>query len=317
MALNIIDGGDTVVEHLLSVITGRENGGKTSLALTSNKPVLLDFDDGHHRAGNRQGKAVVRCKSWADVDDMTAADFKPYKTAVVDTVGTAIDSMASDIIRRESKYSMAGGALSIQGYGVLKSRFRRWLDDLQALGMDVILVAHLDEEKRGDQIVSRLLASGSSKQEIYRRADLMGRIFIKGDKRILSFNPTEVDHGKNCGLPDRFVPVPGKEPEFFANVLKEAVILLNDNQDSMDKEQRRLEDLRKHLDGLKSGADLNRLLDKMVEQKAIPVDKHMLMDRAKVLEIKYDRETRKFEEKEQVEEPRSDEQPPHPAEPPF
>ena len=68
-------------------------------------------------------------------------------------------------------------------------------------GVDVVLVAHAQEDTRGDDVVERIVASGSSKQEIYQQADLMGRLSVEGKQRSLSFNPSVAAFGKKCRSP--------------------------------------------------------------------------------------------------------------------
>ena len=69
MPLQIVDAGQVRVENTVVTLYGPPNVGKTSLALTASKPLLLDFDDGLQRAvaSARQGKAAVRVHTWADI----------------------------------------------------------------------------------------------------------------------------------------------------------------------------------------------------------------------------------------------------------
>ena len=98
MGLTIIRAADPIrVERLNLVLYAQPGIGKTSLAFTADLPLLLDFDNGAHRAANR--KDTVRITNWSDVADITAADLAPFKTVIVDTAGRALDVLAADIIR--------------------------------------------------------------------------------------------------------------------------------------------------------------------------------------------------------------------------
>lgn len=279
MAIAFVDGADLKTEAIVAVFYGQPNIGKSSLALTAADPLMLDFDRGAHRAGNKAGKQIVRVKAWADVNGMDQDDLEPFKTIVIDTVGTALDRLAKDIIASEPKYGRQG-SLTLQGYGVLKSRFKTWLDNMRDYGKDVILIAHASEEQRGDeQFVDRIVAAGGSKQEIYQQADIMGSLKPRRDgKRILSFDLSVTSFGKNVGLPEYEVKDPALNPTLAAEIVQRAKVLINDKVDAQAEENRRLNQLREHLQSQeKDPAVFNDILQKMIEGNAAPADRHMLI----------------------------------------
>lgn len=232
MALRITRASDPIkVERLNVCIYGQPGAGKSSLAFTAEAPLLLDFDNGAHRAANR--KDIVRVSCWGDVADLSAEDLSPYRTVVVDTAGRALDILTADIIRRNPKAGR-GGALTLQGYGTLKAEFVAWLKALNGFGKDVVLVAHMDEQRNGDDIIERLDVQGGSKGEIYKAADAMGRVAVKGGMRTLNFNPTEAAFGKNPGqLAAQEIPHPDKSPDFLAGV----IAAIKDRLNAMTEEQ--------------------------------------------------------------------------------
>ena len=191
--------------------------GKTSLSFTAKRPLLLDFDRGSYRARNRGD--VVEVGSWGDVAGMAEADFASYDTVIIDTAGRALDMLSADIMKGDPKAGRAG-SLTLQGYGALKGRFLGFTSLLRSLGKDVIYVCHSAEERKGDELIERLDAQGSSKGEIYKSADVMGRVYLSGGQRILNFSPTDTAFGKNtAGLPPLTIPDFGVEPQFLAGVI--------------------------------------------------------------------------------------------------
>lgn len=214
------------VKTLVTVIYSPPGLGKTSMGFTSEAPLLLDFDKGAHRAKNRRD--VVQIEKWSDVADMTAEDFANYKTVVVDTAGRALDVLAVDIIKLNPKHGR-GGALSLQGYGELKSRFSAWVKHVRSFGLDVVLLAHSDESRNGDETIERLDVQGGSKGEIYKSADVMGRIYLANGRRTLNLSPTDTAFGKNPGqLPALDVPDYEKATELFlAGVIAQTKAALN------------------------------------------------------------------------------------------
>lgn len=225
MALNIITAGEPMrVEQLIITIYGQPGIGKTSLGFMSDAPLLLDFDRGAYRAMGR--KDTVPVSSWNDVMNIEASDLAGYKTIVVDTAGRALDALAADIIRREPKFGR-GGVLTQQGWGRLKSEFTSWLTMLRGFGLDVVLIAHGTEKMDGDETIVRLDVAGGSKDEIYKSADMMGRLFIRGGKRMISFDPTDTAYGKNpASLPTQ--EVPSGDFSFMATLISQTKEKLNE-----------------------------------------------------------------------------------------
>lgn len=226
MALRIVAASDPMhVETIVLTIYAPPGVGKTSLAFSAEAPLLLDADQGAYRSAFR--KDVAEAKSWADIAGITAADVKPYKTLVLDTAGRALDLLGADIIRETPKLGR-GGALTLQGYGELKSKFSAYLKLMRSFGMDIVLIAHSDEKQQGDETIERIDMQGSSKQEVYKSTDAMARLSIKGGERVLSFSPTETTFGKDPGNIGRIaVPDLAAEPFFLASVIRQIKGSLN------------------------------------------------------------------------------------------
>lgn len=266
MSLRIIKSSEAIkVERLNVCIYGQPGAGKTSLAFTAESPLLLDFDKGAHRAANR--KDTVRVTTWADVTELNGADLEPYATVVVDTAGRALDVLTADIIRRNPKAGR-GGALTLQGYGTLKAEFVAWLKALNGYGKDVILIAHMDEQRNGDDIIERLDVQGGSKGEIYKAADAMGRIAFRDGKRMLNFSPSDAAFGKNPGQLDPMeIPHPDKDPNFLAGVVQSIKSRLNQLTEEQTAAQAELEGWRATIKGLEGVEAFNA---KLAEVKAAP-----------------------------------------------
>lgn len=266
MALKITRAADPItVERLNLCVYGQPGAGKSSLAFTADAPLLLDFDRGAHRAANR--KDTVQVSAWSDVADMGADDLAPYNTVIVDTAGRALDSLTADIIRRNPKAGR-GGALTLQGYGTLKAEFVAWLKALNSYGKDVVLIAHMDEQRNGDELIERLDVQGGSKGEIYKAADAMARLAIRNGQRTLNFNPTDAAFGKNPGqLPVLDIPHPDKDPMFLAGVIKSIKDKLNSQTAEQAKAQMALMAWR---DRLAEIADVSTFNEALSDVKSAP-----------------------------------------------
>ena len=293
MALRITPATAPIkVERLNLCIYAQPGIGKTSLAFTADTPLLLDFDRGAHRAANRRD--IVQVQSWEDVTSITQKDLEPYATLAVDTGGRALDALSADIIRRNPKMGR-GGALTLQGYGQLKSEFVAWLKKLNGFGKDVILIAHMDEQRNGDEIIERLDVQGGSKGEIYKAADAMGRIAIREGKRVLNFSPTDAAFGKNPGQLDPLT-IPHKDAPEFADFLAGVITSIKDRLNELTEEQAaaqaHLEQWRTSLADVEDASGINQMLAKAKEDT--PAVKALLHDRATKLGLVFDKKAGEY-----------------------
>ena len=270
MALKITPASEPIpVTRLTLALYGDPGVGKTTLAFTADKPLLFDFDNGAHRAVNRQD--VVRVATWADVDGVTVADLAPYSTVIVDTAGRMLDALSADIIANDAKLGR-GGVLSQQGWGRLKQRFTAWLKMLNQSGKDVVLIAHGTEKMDGETVNARLDVQGGSKDEIYKSVDAMGRVYIKGGKRVLCFDPTESAFGKNPGQ-FGLLEVPNPiTPDFLAGIIAQTKESLNAQTEAMREAAATLEGWREAIAALESAKDFNGKLD-AIKQQPTPIKK--------------------------------------------
>lgn len=234
MALKITRSDEVItVDTLCMTIYSQPGLGKTSLSFTASRPLLLDFDKGAHRAADR--KDVVQVADWRDVAAIGATDVASYDTIIIDTVGKALDVLAQDIIRGNSRLSN-GGALSQQGWGQLGVRFSAFLKLLRGFGKDVILIAHMDEQKDGDQIKERLKISGGSKDLVLTDSDVIARISIINKARYLVFSPTETAFGKDpAGLGE--FPIPDASTPEYADCLTRVIGSTKDKLNALSEAQ--------------------------------------------------------------------------------
>lgn len=255
MALKILSAADPItVDRITVALYGDPGVGKTTLAFSADKPLLFDFDNGAHRASNRQD--TVRVSAWADVENVTLDDLAPYNTIIVDTAGRMLDRLAADIISKDVKMGKAG-VLSQQGWGRLKTRFVAWLKMLNDSGKDVVLIAHGTEKMDGETVNARLDVQGGSKDEIYKSVDAMGRVYIRNGKRVLNFDPTESAFGKNpagFGIIEIPSPVPR---DFLASIIADTKAALNAQTEAQREAAERLEQWREAIELLETADDFN------------------------------------------------------------
>lgn len=293
MALKVTTADEPIlVEAICTTIYSQPGLGKTSLAFTASKPLLLDFDGGAYRAVDR--KDTVQIRDWKDVADITEADLAPYDTLILDTVGKALDSLSIDIIRSNPRLGYAG-ALNQQGWGQLGTRFGAFLRKVKSFRKDIVLVSHMDEKADGDVIKERLKISGGSKDLVLTDSDMIARISIFNKERRLIFSPTETSFGKDpAGFGDRAIPDASSPAfkTFLADTIKAAKVSLNAMSEDQVARKSEVEWFTATLPDIKTATDINQLLGRA--KKAGRDVAKSVADHARALGLEFDTATHQY-----------------------
>ena len=297
MAIRIIKAHEPMrVETVVVTIYAPPGVGKTSLAFSAEQPLLLDTDQGAYRSAFRRD--AVPAARWEDIAGITRQDVEPYRTLVLDTAGRALDLLAADIMRRNPKMGR-GGALTLQGFGQLKSEFTAYLKLMRSFGLDIVLIAHSDERQQGDEMVERIDMQGASKQEVYKSSDAMARLGIVGGRRVLTFSPTETRFGKDpAGIGAVEVPHLAQQPDFLAHVIRRIKGALNaQSEEQREQAARAAEEAEKRaaawLDSLEA-AETAEDFTALIPEARDNGEKLQLMQAAQAKGFTYQRSTSAF-----------------------
>jgi hypothetical protein len=294
--VQIIKGSEAItVEHPIFLLFGQPGICKTSLAYSAKSPLLLDFDNGSHRAVNRRDTMVVR--GWSDIEELmdNRGVLDPYESVIVDTVGRCLDMLTADIAVKEPK-NAPGGNLSQRGFGSLKTRFRSWMSQMRLLGKDVILIAHDKEEKDGDLRIVRPDIIGGSYGEVMKIADFVGYISMNGKDRVLDFNPTDRWIGKNPAGWPQVVPHVVNAQTFLADLMTAGRQALGGISAESAKTLTVVEQWREKLATMTTP---EALTDAVVDAVALgptlkPQVSKLIVDRGKALGFTFDKKVKKF-----------------------
>lgn len=182
------------------MIYGQAGMGKTTVALSSPKPLLLDFDNGVKRVNlaHLEGVDIVQVGSWQDVQQVLQEDLTAYQTIVVDTIGKMMDFIIS--------YKCGTRQPQIRDWGGINAEFSWMTRTLSSLNKNVVFVAHRDTRKEGDDTVFIPALREKSYNSIVTELDLLGYLEMRNEngvqKRTITFDPTSRNDGKNtCNLP--------------------------------------------------------------------------------------------------------------------
>lgn len=177
------------------MIYGQPGTGKTTLALSAPKPLLLDFDGGVHRVNFGHQCDTLPVQSWSEAVEVLNEDLSAYNTIVVDTVGKMMDYLIDSVEK--------AGIVGWKKWEKINEGFASFTRNLSNKGKHIIFVAHRDTRKEGDD-ATVFIPSLREKNytAIVTELDLLGYVEMKGTTRSITFNPTSRNDGKNtCNLP--------------------------------------------------------------------------------------------------------------------
>lgn len=292
---------------LKGLIYGEPGLGKTTLALSSPNPLLIDFDNGLRRVAKQHQLDSVQIESYQDLlDILLKEDISAYKTIVIDTLGKMIDRMGDWLALSNPRLKQSDGQLSMKGWGSIKLEFQKLLKLLDGKNKSVIFVAHSKEEKDGDITKMRPDVAGSSGKDIVKELDFMGFMSMKSGKRTIDLMPNEQYYAKNSlGLNSflEFAAITNKN-DFLSKAVFEAYSnKLEKDNELADQYNSLVAVIDGKIESLENLEQVNAYykeelgkLEKIWSSDLY--EKHKLADRVKELGLEFDKEAKEFKVKE-------------------
>ena len=213
---------------IVGCITGVCGIGKTTLALSAPKPLLLDTDNGIHRVQSEYRVDCVQVKSYQDILDVLEEDLSDYETIVIDTLGELVNFMLKYFADKDKSLITRGGTYNIKIWGFIKQEFQNLKLKLQLLNKHLIFVSHVKEDKDGENKVYRMDVAGSTSETVTKILDFLGFCEVLGKTRSISFTPSARFYAKNSiGLND-YLEIPqlktGDKNDFLTKEVIEPTI---------------------------------------------------------------------------------------------
>lgn len=292
-------------KKLTIIISGVAGIGKTTLALSAPRPLLIDFDKGASRVEAKYRTDTMLVDSVSQVyDELRTADLSVYDSIVLDTGGKLFEMMKPEIIKENPKAGKSDGSLSLQGYGIAKRKYHDFLEFLKSFNKHLIIIFHATEVMIDDANKTmglRIRIEGSSRDEVWDDADLGGFIEMRGNKRTIGFSNCDRYYAKGThgihGIYDIPVLENGKKNTFLTDLIEKVLKDLNAESEEF-REYQAVMQYKPFVEKSDSLDGLNHLLQKIATAKHHLTSREELWfackETAKRLGAHYDKESKTF-----------------------
>lgn len=289
------------------MIYGQAGMGKSTVALSAPKPLLLDFDNGVKRMNmaHLENIDTVQVTSWSDVQQVLQEDLSAYQTIVVDTIGKMMDFIIT--------YKCGSRQPSIRDWSGINAEFSWMTRTLSSLNKHIIFVAHRDTRKEGDDTVFIPALREKSYNSIVTELDLLGYLEMKSERgvqrRTITFDPTSRNDGKNtCNLPSVMeVPTildkngnPTAKNDFIASkIINSYLGMLAAKKEAQEKYDKVMKEIKEQVELVTDAESINDLLSRLGEFQHIGSSmvaaKMLINNKAKALGLVPNKEKKTYE----------------------
>lgn len=287
------------------IIAGVPGIGKTTLALSAPKPLLIDLDHGVGRVEARYRRDTLTSDSYESLrQELASADLSDYETIVVDTGGKLFEFMKPAIIAESPKNGKTDGSLSLAGYGVAKRKYSEFISFVKGLGKHLVVIFHATEVvvNEADRLTGlRIRIEGSTRDEIWDDMDLGGFVEMKGNKRTIGFSNCDRYYAKGThGIKGTYA-IPdlsdGKPNTFLTDLFAKMHKSLALEAQELDKYKKAMA-IKPFIERCSSAEALNQCYEKVRTQENALTSKnelwYALNKRAKEIGASYDKQSNSF-----------------------
>lgn len=230
MAIVRPENMDFSKQTFCALIYGVPGIGKTTLALSAPKPLLIDFDNGVSRVAAKHRVPTIICDTYEDVlTDISSPEMKEFETVVIDTGGSFISYLKDWAMRtKKDTTTRTGDFNGLKGFGYVKAEFASFSERItKVMHKNLIYVFHSVEQTGKDGTAQqRLMCEGASKNTVWNPCDFGGFMQVIGNERKICFSQEDDFFAKGThGITGRW-PIPtldeGKPNDFMTKLFERA-----------------------------------------------------------------------------------------------
>lgn len=295
-----------IPETVKMMIYGQAGMRKSTTALSSPQPLLLDFDNGVKRINKSHldGVGIVQINSWQEVQQVLQEDLSGFRSIVVDTIGKMMDFIIT--------YKCGTRQPQIRDWSGINQEFSWFIRAVSSLNKNVIFVAHRDTRKEGDDTVFIPALREKSYNSIVTELDLLGYMEAKSEngrvRCTITFDPTNRNDGKNtCNLPS-IMEVPtildakgnstGKNEFITTKIINPYLGMLQLKKQESEKYEKVIQEIKENIEVITDALSANDFVARIDKFEHVGSSKQMaaqmLANKAKELGIALNRE-KKYE----------------------
>lgn len=284
------------------LIAGYPGIGKTTLALSAPKPLLIDVDRGTDRVEARYRTDFIQPNNYEELlEDLVPLNLNDYETLVIDTGGQLIKLMSAYVIKQNAKNGQRDGSLSLKGYGAVGREFARFVDYCYyQLNKHVVIVFHAKEEKDGDNTRLRIFVEGQTKDNVWQPMDLGGFMEMQNNVRTIGFTNCERYYAKGTHGIHGVYTIPelkGNQNKFLADLFNQINKNINTEAKEAEKEkkeyQKIIDTVKEATEAITTPSEAMEVLELINSQNHILTSekesKSMLFDKTKELGFKWNK----------------------------
>jgi len=196
--MKIINSTDPQLKpSIVMIVYGNGGVGKTTFSSTAPTPLLVDCENGSKYFGLRGIKMdVAKVGTWSDMEGLfDIAKSGKYETIIIDPIGELMEKLKRFMISKgDKKLVMSDGSPTIAGWGWLKDTMRSTIKVLRDSGVNLLIVAHVEEKQDGEALVKRPMLMTKLSDEVINMVDIVGYMTVvndpdAGEKRIIVVDP--------------------------------------------------------------------------------------------------------------------------------
>lgn len=303
----------SIQRNVKVMVYGQAGTGKTTFALSSPKPLLLDFDNGVKRVNNAHlddSIGIVQVTSWQEILNLLnyqKNDLKEFETIVVDTIGKMIDFIIA--------YRCNGRNPQIQDWGTINNDFKWFTSSLSQLDKNIVFVAHRDTRKEGDSTVYIPALREKNYNNIVTDLDLLGYLEMRNENgqqiRTITFDPTSRNDGKNtCQLPGCLqIPSildaegqPTAPNDFIEkNILSRYQAMIEQKEEKVKEYNKLLEEVKTSVEQITDAQGANHFVNHINDyanygNSIILHARDLFIKKVAALKLKYNKESKEYED---------------------
>lgn len=292
-----------------AIIYGSPGMGKTTLAISSPKPVLIDFDNGVSRVAASHRVPTIVCSTYEEVlADIDSPEMNEFDTIVIDTGGSFVTYLKDWAVRtKKDAKTQKGTVNTLKVFGYVKSEFAAFTEKItKVLKKNVIYVFHSEEKSNNDVVTQRLMCEGAARNTVWNGCDFGGYLQMINNERKLCFTPTDEYFAKgthgivgNWSIPTLDAKTPN---DFMTRLFDQARRSIIEEAAANSKQRAQYEetmgDVRAIVDGVTDQDTANQALDMISNlDHALTSKKEagaLLNAKAKELGLKYDAKAKAY-----------------------